>query len=109
MHNINSSCLKMTCGIGPLQVRANGIVFGSRLPGRPDWANFRLLGDFLLWAVFFKLQKWHKFLGFFFHGESNVLFFTKNGLGYILGDFPTNSSGHRAPNSLISFTKHSLF
>jgi RsiW-degrading membrane proteinase PrsW (M82 family) len=23
------------------------------VPGRPDWANFRLLGNCLLWAVFF--------------------------------------------------------
>jgi hypothetical protein len=25
-------------------------------PGWPDWANFRLLGDSLLWAAFWKLQ-----------------------------------------------------
>jgi hypothetical protein len=30
----------------------------------------------------------------FFRGNSYELFFTKNGLGYILGDFFTNASGH---------------
>jgi hypothetical protein len=29
-----------------------------------------------------------------FHGASDVLIVTKNGLGYILGDFFTNSPGH---------------
>jgi hypothetical protein len=32
--------------------------------------------------------------GTFSHGTSYVLILTKNGLGYILGDFFTNSSGH---------------
>jgi hypothetical protein len=30
----------------------------------------------------------------FIHGKSYVLIITKNGLGHILGDFVTNSSGH---------------
>jgi hypothetical protein len=30
----------------------------------------------------------------FFHGKSNVVIFTKNVFGYILGDFFTNASGH---------------
>jgi hypothetical protein len=35
------------------------------------------------------------FMGCFFHGASNVLLISaKNGLGYILGDFFANSSGH---------------
>jgi hypothetical protein len=29
-----------------------------------------------------------------FRGKTYVLILTKNGLGYILGDFVTNSSGH---------------
>jgi hypothetical protein len=29
-----------------------------------------------------------------FHGKSCVLIFTRNGLGYVLGDFFTNASGH---------------
>jgi hypothetical protein len=34
-------------------------------------------------------------LGYFFpHGKSYGLIWTKTGLGYILGDFFTNSSGH---------------
>jgi hypothetical protein len=44
-----------------------------------------------------ELQKWYKVLGYFTHGTSNVLiFYKKTGLGYILGDFFTNSSGHPA-------------
>jgi hypothetical protein len=35
-------------------------------------------------------------LGTFLHGKSNELFLTKNGLGYILGELITNSSGHPA-------------
>jgi hypothetical protein len=34
-------------------------------------------------------------LGYFFHGISYGLIMTKNELGYILGDFFANSSGHR--------------
>jgi hypothetical protein len=34
--------------------------------------------------------------GYFFHCESYALISAKNGLGYILGDFFTNSSGHPA-------------
>jgi hypothetical protein len=30
--------------------------------GWPDWANFRALGDCFLWAVFWKLQKKHRYL-----------------------------------------------
>jgi hypothetical protein len=33
-------------------------------------------------------------LGYFFHGKICALIFTRNGLGYILGDFFTNASGH---------------
>jgi hypothetical protein len=33
--------------------------------------------------------------------KSCALISTKNGLGYILGDFFSNSSGHRAPNGSI--------
>jgi hypothetical protein len=28
-----------------------------RHPGRPDWANFRLLGNCLVWVVFLKITK----------------------------------------------------
>jgi hypothetical protein len=33
-------------------------------------------------------------LATFFHGTNTVLILAKYGLGYILGDFFTNSSGH---------------
>jgi hypothetical protein len=35
-----------------------------------------------------------KFLATFFHGTNTVLILAKYALGYILGDFFTNSSGH---------------
>jgi hypothetical protein len=59
-----------------------------------DWANFRLLGDCLLGAVFLTYRSSPHFWTTFFHCKSDVLILTKNGLGYILGDFFTNSSGH---------------
>jgi hypothetical protein len=31
---------------------------------------------------------------FFYHGKSYAVILTKSGLGYILGDYLTNSSGH---------------
>jgi hypothetical protein len=34
----------------------------------------------------------------FFRYESCVLIFTRNGMGYILGDFFTNVSGHPVPD-----------
>jgi hypothetical protein len=51
------------------------------------------------WAVvyfgqFFKQQKQHKFLGYFFHGKLHVLNLTKYGLGYVLGVFSNATSGH---------------
>jgi hypothetical protein len=35
----------------------------------------------------------------FFHGKSKISFFDKNGLGYNLGVFITNSSGHPEASS----------
>jgi hypothetical protein len=67
----------------------------SKQPGWPDWANFRLLGDGLLWIVFWRGPN---FRATFFHGKSCVLLLTKGGLGYILGYFFTNLSGHNAKN-----------
>jgi hypothetical protein len=65
--------------------------------GRPDWANFGRLGDFLLW-VFFENSRstLNQFWGFFFHGKRYVFILTKMGLAPFLGDFFTNSSGHPA-------------
>jgi hypothetical protein len=49
--------------------------------------------DCLFLGSFLKKTKLSQFLGYFFHGKSNVFILTKNGLGDILGDFATNSSG----------------
>jgi hypothetical protein len=42
-------------------------------------------------------------LGGFFPGKSCVLVLTKIGLGYILGDFYTNSSGHPVVSLVPSY------
>jgi hypothetical protein len=59
-----------------------------------DWANFRSLGDCLLWAGFFKLKKVDDIFRLLLPTIGYALSLQKNGLGYILGDFFTNSSGH---------------
>jgi hypothetical protein len=41
-------------------------------------------------------------MGYFFHGKTCVLIFARNVLGYILGDFFTNASGH--PASKVAVT-----
>jgi hypothetical protein len=60
----------------------------------------RMLGhwsivNFGLWFEYY-IQKWSKFLTTFFRGTSCVLTLTQKWLGYILGDFFTNSCGHPA-------------
>jgi hypothetical protein len=59
---------------------------GGSASGWPDWAKVRPMGDCLLWAVIWKL--YIQWLSLWINLE------WKNGLGYILGDFFTNSSGH---------------
>jgi hypothetical protein len=60
------------------------------------------LGDFLPVGLLFTLStflllNYPKFWATFFHGNIYALSLTKNDLGHILGDFPTNSSGRPAP------------
>jgi hypothetical protein len=71
----------------------------TSVAGGPDWAKFRLLGARLLRVVFWKLKKYvcrANFLGYFSAAQGYELITTKRGLGYILGDFFTNSSVTRA-------------
>jgi hypothetical protein len=64
----------------------------------PDWANFRLLGNFLPWAVLGKHTEESKNFGLFSTLKNYLLILTENGLcmyvGHILGDFFTNSLCH---------------
>jgi hypothetical protein len=63
--------------------------------GRPDWANFRLLGCFFTFGSFLIITEEVKNRATFYYGTSYLCInFDKKGLGYILGDFFTNSSGH---------------
>jgi hypothetical protein len=69
--------------------------------GWQDWAIFSNwaivnFGHFLEITVIAKY-----FWGTFPHGKSYVLFLRKNGLGYMLGYFFTNSSSH--PDPQLSF------
>jgi hypothetical protein len=71
--------------------------FHSR-PGWQDWANFRPIYDIWLGADLWIFQKLLEHLGYFSPLSINyALILTKNELGYILGDFFENSSGHPAP------------
>jgi hypothetical protein len=47
-------------------------------------------------GVFFENDKKDNFFCYFTHGNSYVSILIKHGLGYILGEFFTNSSGHPA-------------
>jgi hypothetical protein len=55
-----------------------------RNSGWPDWANFRLLDDCLLWLVILKIaQIAKKILATFSRGASCVFVLAKHGLGYL--------------------------
>jgi hypothetical protein len=41
-------------------------VAARRQAGRPDWANFSLLGDGLSWIVFVKIAEIAQIIGLFF-------------------------------------------
>jgi hypothetical protein len=51
------------------------------------------MGDCLLRAVILKMKEIAFIFGLFFRGEGYALILTKN-VGFNLGDFFTNSSGH---------------
>jgi hypothetical protein len=50
-------------------------------------AYILLLYRLLFWEVFENYTSSQKLLDYFLHGQSFVLFLTKNGLGYTYGDF----------------------
>jgi hypothetical protein len=57
-------------------------------PGWPDWANFRRLGDCLVWKLFMQVSEVISIFGVtFFHGLTVCINFDKNRFGQILGDF----------------------
>jgi hypothetical protein len=60
----------------------------------PDWANFRPLGDCLLWTVFFENYRSSPNTWPTLTMEKVMYWFS--GLDNILDDFLTNSSGHPA-------------
>jgi hypothetical protein len=79
--------------------------------GRPDWANFRPLGCYFLWAVYFRISEAPTiFCNNFFPSEKVVNYYLfLNLLGYILGDFFTTASGHPAPQPGNLYFKKYLF
>jgi hypothetical protein len=63
--------------------------------GRPGWANFLASGDCLLGAVFYEIKKVaHIFWELLYTIKVMHYFWQNNGMGYILSDVFTNSSGH---------------
>jgi hypothetical protein len=61
-----------------------------------DWANFRLLGSYLFWQSFSEEYRSIPISGLLFSRWKLRITFDKIGLGYFLGDFFTNASGHPA-------------
>jgi hypothetical protein len=72
----------------------------------PEWANFRPIGTCFLLAGYRKLHNKPKCLRYFLQGNFYVLILTKDGLGCILGDFFTNSSGHLAGKQVNTQITH---
>jgi hypothetical protein len=66
--------------------------------GWPDWANFAPKVVGVLWTVFLITETAH-IVGLLFPQLRVCTYFGKKGLGYILGDFTANSSGHPAFNT----------
>jgi hypothetical protein len=69
-------------------------LYGDQRSGWPDWANFRPVGNCLLRVASLKLHKKTKCWGNFRPRKKLWINFDKNGLGYILGGFFADSSGH---------------
>jgi hypothetical protein len=75
---------------------------GSQSTRWPDWAN----GVIVYPVSCFENYRSNPYFRFIFSVEKMyVLLLTKNGLGYILGDFFTNSFGHPASQSCL-FAPH---
>jgi hypothetical protein len=58
--------------------------------------EFSPIGQLFSLGSVLKITEGGHFLATFFHGTGNVLILTNHWLGYILGDFFTNPSGHPA-------------
>jgi hypothetical protein len=59
----------------------------TSVPGWPDWANFRLLGNCLLWAVILKIIEVGQNLSHFFPQEQLYINFDKRSAGLDFGWF----------------------
>jgi hypothetical protein len=64
--------------------------------GWPDWANFRLLGDCLLWVVFVKIAEIAQLIGQLFYTVKVVHYFLQKVVWatFWATFWATNSSGH---------------
>jgi hypothetical protein len=60
----------------------------------PEWANFRPLGDYYFGYFCVNYRNSSFNWATLFQGKICEFIFTKNGLGYMLGDFFTNASDH---------------
>jgi hypothetical protein len=63
----------------------SALIKSSRMsPGWPDWATYRQLGDCVLWAVYYKLQKQPKLLGYFFAWKTFCVNLDKKWIGRLI-------------------------
>jgi hypothetical protein len=60
--------------------------FGGQ-PGRPDWLNFRPMGDCLFWVVFLKIAKNIQILGLYVPRLRLRIIFDKKYIGQHFGRF----------------------
>jgi hypothetical protein len=70
--------------------------------GWPDWANFRTLGDCLLWAFFYPTHVGSSCLQL-----RLIINFGKKFIGQILCDFYTKSSGHTVAKPIPNWSSQS--
>jgi hypothetical protein len=71
------------------------------LAGGPVWKKFSPFGRIFSLGCFMKNTNLSQIFVPLFYTVKVIIIFTKNGLGCILGDFFTNSSGHPAFWSLV--------
>jgi hypothetical protein len=74
--------------------KSQKIVIITSVPGWPDWANFQPMGDCLFWATFWKFHKNTAHIFVLLFRQVLIIYKVWKVLGYIFGDFITNSSGH---------------
>jgi hypothetical protein len=84
--------------------KSQKIVIITSVPGRPDWAIFGLLGDYFFRVYLLKITQVDQSCGLLIF---KVKVLTKSALGYVLGAYFTNSSGHTECRDADAIKAHS--